>query len=134
MNLLIFSFIFMPLAVPEYVFVNHTDVDILSGAKDFVEATNLIEKKLPIYHASPCIENLLRQVVKANRGYYDPKKYFYSLSFKRVGRRCFNRSIRMKVPNHFKNYCLLFIFTMTECTRSLLFAIHDHHFTGILKY
>ena len=75
----------MPLAVPEYVFVNHTDVDILSGAKDFVEATNLIEKKLPIYHASPCIENLLRQVVKANRGYYDPKKYFYSLSFKREG-------------------------------------------------
>jgi hypothetical protein len=124
----------MSLAVSEHVFANQADVDILRGTKGFAEDTNVVKKKLPIYRASPCIENLLRQVVKANRGYYDPKKYFYSLSFKRVGRRCFNRSIRMKVPNHFKNYCLLFIFTMTECTRSLLFAIHDHHFTGILKY
>ena len=85
MKFLVFSFIFMSLAVSEHVFANHADVDILRGTKGFADDTNVVKKKLPIYRASPCIENLLRQVVKANRGYYDPKKYFYSLSFKREG-------------------------------------------------
>jgi hypothetical protein len=73
----------MSIAVPRHVFVNYSDVNILGGATGLAEDTDIIKKRLPVYHSSPCIEDLLRQVVKANRGYYDPKKYFYSLSFKK---------------------------------------------------
>lgn len=47
--------------------------------------TSILSKKLPVYDVISCIDNLLKQVVNANQRFYAPKKYFYSLSFKRQG-------------------------------------------------
>lgn len=85
MKSLIFSFIFISITASRHVFANYSEVNILGGTRGLVEDTDIIKKRLPIYHSSSCIEELLRQVVKANRGYYDPNKYFYSLSFKKEG-------------------------------------------------
>lgn len=78
---------FMSTVVSNHVAINHPDEDILGGGKDFSRDTSIVKKRLPLYHASSCIEDLLKQVTKANRRYYDPKEYFYSLSFKKDARK-----------------------------------------------
>jgi hypothetical protein len=87
MKFLILLLIFMSTVVSKHVTINHPDKDILDGGEGFSRDTSLIKKRLPLYHASSCIEDLLKQVTKANRRYYDPKEYFYSLSFKKDARK-----------------------------------------------
>lgn len=87
MNLLTVSFLLMSLVKLENTFVKYDDNKIVSITNKCSDDTNVIKKKLPIYHVVDCIGNLLRQVVKANNEYYDPKIYFYSLSFKKEGDR-----------------------------------------------
>jgi hypothetical protein len=84
MNLLILSFVFMLPSTPEHDFGNRTDGNVAGITTDVAKDTTIL-MKIPVYHASPCIENLLRQVAKANRRNYDPKTYFNSLLFKKEG-------------------------------------------------
>lgn len=76
----------MSTVVSSPVDINHPNEDILSKGEGFSRDTS-IKKRLPLYHASPCIEDLLKQVTNANRRYYDPQEYFYSLSFKKDARK-----------------------------------------------
>lgn len=85
MKLLILSLIFASTVVSNDVPISHLDGHVLGASQGFSRDTGTIEKKLRLYHASSCIEDLLKQVTKANRKYYDPKEYFYSLSFKKDG-------------------------------------------------
>jgi hypothetical protein len=85
MKLLILSLIFMSTVGSNHVIIYHLDENILVVGKGLTRDTGIIKKRLPIYRASSCIEDLLKQVTKANRRYYDPKEYFYSLSFKENG-------------------------------------------------
>jgi hypothetical protein len=75
----------MSLGKSETTFDKYSDNKIVSGINKCVDDSDIIKKKLPIYDAIPCIDNLLKQVVKANHRFYDTKKYFYSLSFKKEG-------------------------------------------------
>jgi hypothetical protein len=43
--------------------------------------TIYFDKNLPVYKASVCLTNLLVAIVKANKQYYSPNKFFYSLTF-----------------------------------------------------
>jgi hypothetical protein len=87
MKFLILSLIFMSTVASSHVAIGYPDEDILGGGEGFSRDTGIIKKRLPVYHASSCIEDLLKQVTKANRRYYDPKEYFYSLSFKKDARK-----------------------------------------------
>src|SRR5450631_983484 len=85
MNLLILSFLLISSGKSENAFAKYADYKTAIRRNEFISDTNSIKKKLPIYHAVPCIDKLLRQVVEVNHKYYDPNKYFYSLSFKKEG-------------------------------------------------
>jgi hypothetical protein len=74
----------MALGKPGDVFGSYANNKIESGTHQSAD-TNILNKKLPIYHAISCIDDLLKHVVNANQKFYDPKKYFYSLSLKRQG-------------------------------------------------
>jgi hypothetical protein len=87
MNILTLSFVLMSLVKLESTFAKYDDYKIVSITNKCSDDTNVIKKKLPIYHVMDCFGNLLRQIVKANHRYYDPKIYFYSLSFKKEGDR-----------------------------------------------
>jgi hypothetical protein len=43
--------------------------------------TIYFNKNLPVYKANACLTNLLMAIVKANKHYYSPNKFFYSLTF-----------------------------------------------------
>jgi hypothetical protein len=81
MNLLILSFVLISLTKSQNDFDKYISTEIMNN-KCF-DDTNVVKKKLPIYKTSPCIENLLKQIVVANRRFYDVRKNFYSLSLKK---------------------------------------------------
>jgi hypothetical protein len=66
------------------VSAGHTGSNMKFISNDYVLDTDIVNKKLPVYDAMSCINNLLKQIVKANHKFYDPKKYFYSLTLKRT--------------------------------------------------
>ena len=82
MNLLILPLLFIVASTAEHEFSIRSDENVASIRSDMAKDTPIL-MKIPIYHASPCIENLLREAAKANRRYYDPNIYFYSLSFRK---------------------------------------------------
>lgn len=81
MNLLIFSFVLISFGKSDNALDKYNDTKIINYR--CFDDTNIIEKKLPIYHAIPCIDDLLKRIVKANHKFYNIKKNFYSLSLKK---------------------------------------------------
>lgn len=51
------------------------------GNKSSNTDTIYFDKSLPVYQARACLSSLLTAVVKANKKYYSPDEFFYSLSF-----------------------------------------------------
>jgi hypothetical protein len=43
--------------------------------------TIYFDKNLPVYKTNACLTNLLVEIAKSNRQYYNQDKYFYSLTF-----------------------------------------------------
>ena len=84
MNFVISFFVWIMLISQQVVLGDYVEYGIPNA-----NATNYITyawtKALPIFKAAPCMGNLLRQVVSANRRFYDPKKHYYSLSYQRKG-------------------------------------------------
>lgn len=48
--------------------------------------TASVDKNLPVYQAKPCLSSLLMAVGKANKKYYSPDTFFYSLTFLKAAR------------------------------------------------
>jgi hypothetical protein len=85
MKLLIFCIALIALKNREYVSGEHVDSKVVNVYDKCGIDTGIVEKQLPLYLAVPCVDNLLKQIAKANHKFYDSKKYFYSLSFKKEG-------------------------------------------------
>jgi hypothetical protein len=84
MKLIILSIALVAFKNDGYTLSEYLNSGVMTINKFGVD-TEIVNKQLPIYHAIPCVDNLLKQVVKANHKYYDAKKYFYSLSLKKEG-------------------------------------------------
>lgn len=56
-------------------------LSITSNAQKTSIDSNYFSKKLPEYQASSCLSNLFISIVKSNTRFYNPNKYFYSVTF-----------------------------------------------------
>ena len=77
----------MALKNREYISREHVDSKVKNVYDRSGIDTGIVEKQQPLYLALPCVDNLLKLIGKANHKFYDAKKYFYSLSFKKEGER-----------------------------------------------
>ena len=55
---------------------------LLNNNKQYND-TLYFDKNLPVFKANKCLASLLTAVVRANKQYYKPDKFFYSLMFKK---------------------------------------------------
>ncbi|MBZ4192071.1 hypothetical protein [Niabella beijingensis] len=51
--------------------------------EQIIDSSKCQKQKLPVYNAINCIDNLLKEIVKANHKFYKSSQDFYSMSFKK---------------------------------------------------